>query len=240
MVLLQKNEIAVSDAVQEARASALELRSMAKIHRDNHGAVDHCSIERSWLPSAGTYVYHSHIAITGQSIDRFTWLSKTFFHSASLPTQPWYSEFQGGKCLALCLPPQDGVDDHQLCLGRFDLGMPAPRYYRQLVSLLRPTASTSVIVARSVNQGPPLPDGARLAYTVSPNGEVLFWENNCLHWHHICCTPGAGILAGRLDRYFINMLRCLRLDQLERNTYRKEAEQLRDWLQSPNPEYDLA
>jgi hypothetical protein len=50
-------------------------------------------------------------------VDRFTWLTKTFFHSAALPTQPWYSEFQGGKCLALCLPPQDGIDYHQLCWG---------------------------------------------------------------------------------------------------------------------------
>lgn len=239
MALIQKNEIAVNDAAQEARTSALELAAMAKIHRDKYRALDHCSIERSWLASAGTYVYQSHIAITEQSVDRFSWLTKTFFHAASLSIQPWYSEFQGGKCLALSLPPQVGVDDHQLCWGGFDLGMPAPRYYRQLVSLLRPTVSTAVIVARSVNEGPPLPDGARLAYTVSPNGEVLFWENDCLHWHHICCTLGAGIVTGRLDRYLINMLRCLRLDQLERKTYRKEAEQLRDWLQSVSLQSDL-
>jgi hypothetical protein len=88
MVLLQKDEIAVSGAVQEARASALELTAMAKIHRDNHRALDHCSIGRSWLASAGTYIYHSHIAITEQSVDRFTWLTKTFFHSAALSSRP--------------------------------------------------------------------------------------------------------------------------------------------------------
>jgi hypothetical protein len=239
MASTQKNEIAVNDAVKEAFATAVELSDLAKSHRDKHKSLDQCSIERIWSSHAGTYVYQTHIAVTEQALERFSWLTDTFFHAASLPAQPWYTEFQGGKHALLATPPPEGVEDHQLCWGRFDLGMPTPRYYRQLVSLIRPTTNSAVIVARSVNDGALMPDDARLAFTLSPNGEVLFWENNCLHWHHICCTPGAGILAGRGDRWLINIIRCLRLDQLERKTYRKEAEQLRDWLQSATPQYDV-
>ena len=123
--------------------------------------------------------------------------------------------------------------------GRFDLGLSKPRYYRQLVSLARPALTTSVIVARSVNEGPNLPPGAQLAFTQEPNGEVLHWQDDYLHWHHICCTPGAGLLPGRLDRWLINGLRRLGLDSAERKTYREEALQLRDWLQRAQPADDI-
>ena len=95
----------------------------------------------------------------------------------------------------------------------------------------RPTnAATRVIVARSVDEGPALPDDTRLAFTLDPNGEVLHLEDDHLHWHHICCTPGAALLPQPLDRWLINTLRRLGLDGAERNTYRAEAEQLREWV----------
>ncbi|WP_197484230.1 hypothetical protein, partial [Halioglobus sp. HI00S01] len=59
---------------------------------------------------------------------------------------------------------------------------------------------------------------------------VLHFENGRLHWHHICCTPGAGMLPGRLDRWLINAMRRTGLDCAERKTYRDEALKLRDWL----------
>jgi|GEM_PF-1337753 len=231
----QANEITVEQAVAEAEASAERLLSMARGINAGQCQPDTWSCRRQWCADAGTYVYHSHIAVSGQDRERLHWLSNVFFHAASLHCQPWYPQFKGGKRQVLASPPVGRVIDHQLCWGRFDLGLPSPRYYRQLLSLLRPADDAAVIVARSVDHGPALPAKARLAYTLSPNGEVLLWRDDQLHWHHICCTPGAGILNGSADRWLINALRWLRLDQSERRTYRCEAEQLRDWLHAGQP-----
>ena len=76
-----------------------------------------------------------------------------------------------------------------------------------------------------------MPSGVRLAYTLPPNGEVLHWADGCLHWHHICCTPGAAVLPGAADRWLLTALRFLRLDGAERATYRDEAQMMRRWLQ---------
>jgi hypothetical protein len=167
------------------------------------------------------------------------WLSDIFFRAATLSSQPWYPQFKGGKSVVPDAPPAKGIARHQLTWGRFDLGLPTPRYYRQLVSAAQPDDFTTVIVARSVPQGPQLPEGAKLAYTLPPNGEVLHLHKDCLHWHHICCTTGAALLPAALDRWFINALRRLGLATTERTTYRREAEMLRDWLQSKDPAQDL-
>ena len=106
------------------------------------------------------------------------------------------------------------------------------------MSRTQPEGDACAIVARSIDSGPPPPAGARLAYTLGPNGEVLYWEDECLHWHHICCTPGAALLPAAPDRWLINTLRRLGLDGAERATYRLEAQQMRDWLQSPLDETD--
>ena len=154
------------------------------------------------------------------------------------PALPWYAAFLGGRSQALELAPVPPVNTHQLCSARFDLGLGKPRYYRQLLSLATPEAATWAVVARSVDEGPILPEVAVRAYTVGPNGELLHWEaeRQLLHWHHICCTPGAGLLPGRWDRYLMNILRGCVLDRAERKTYREEAEAMRDWLQSPESE----
>jgi len=239
MQRVQADQISVDQAILQATANAAEMAAMAAQHRAIHTDINHSQTIRHWQPSAGTYCYQTHIAIAGQSSERLSWLAEIFFNAATLSSQPWYPQFAGGKSDTLSAPPDRGISRHQLSWGRFDLGLPSPRYYRQLVSLAQPDEQTSVIVARSVTEGPRLPAGADLAYTLDPNGEVLHFNNGCLHWHHICCTPGAAILPRRLDRWLINSLRRLGLDKAERNTYRREAEQLRDWLQSANPAADI-
>lgn len=239
MQLLQAEEITVEQAIQQAPADSAELVAMAAEHRASHTRINHHQTIRHWQPSAGTYCYQTHIAIAGQASERLALLTETLFNAATLLHQPWYPQFAGGKSHMPDACPAKGIGRHQLSWGKFDLGLRSPRYYRQLQSLAQPVEHTSVIVARSVSDGPRLPEGAVLAYTLSPNGEVVHAESGCLHWHHICCTPGAALLPGSLDRWFINCLRRLGLDRAERNTYRLEAETLRDWLQSANPAGDL-
>lgn len=236
---MQANEVSVAHAIQQAASSADELVSIAAKHRASHPGIDQYQTLRQWQPTASTYCYLTHMAISGQSRERLEWLAEVFFNAATLARQPWYPQFGKGRIQALREMPDEGIEQHQLGWACFDLGLPAPRYYRQLLSLARAEQNTAVIVARSVNEGPPLPEDAKLAFTLDPNGEVLHWENDCLHWHHICCTPGAAILPKRLDRYLINGLRRLGLDQAERKTYRQEAEQLRDWLQGSDPSRDI-
>lgn len=233
-------ETTAEAATREAARSAQRLQAMAALHRARHPQTDSHQTLREWVPVAGTFCYQTHIAVGGQPPERLPWLAEVFYNAANLKQQPWYPQFQGGRTQACRLARDTGIVAHQLAWGRFDLGLGQPRYYRQLVSLARPDAHTAVVVARSVAEGPALPDGARLAYTQMPNGEVLHWENDRLHWHHICCTPGAGLLPVRPDRWLINILRRLGLDAAERNTYRGEALQLRDWLQTGNPQQALA
>ena len=228
---MQANEITIETAITQAPKHAEHLLTMAQQHRAGHKAINQCQIIRNWHPSAGTWCYQTHIAIADQPDYRLDWLTNIFFNAATLVRHPWYPQFGGGKRQSLSQPPARGIDQHQLCWGRFDLGLSSPRYYRQLVSLALPEKNTAAIVARSVNQGPPLPDKAVLAFTPAPNGEVFHYANGRLHWHHICCTSGPALLPPRMDRWLINCLRYVGLDQAERKTYRGEAEQLRDWLQ---------
>ncbi|MEZ5501687.1 MAG: hypothetical protein R3E50_03145 [Halioglobus sp.] len=236
MTSMQAGQITAGQAMRLAPDHAATLAAMAAAHRHGHTQVNQCQTIRHWQPSAATYCYQTHIAVADQHRDRLEWLTDVFFNAATLTRQPWYPQFAGGSSQTPGETPSPGISRHQFIWGRFHVGLPSPRYYRQLVSLARPDASTAVIVARSVTEGPPLPAGARLAYTLDPNGEVLHWENGRIHWHHICCTPGIALLPGRLDRWFINSLRRLGLDRAERDTYRAEAEGLRDWLQSAEPE----
>jgi hypothetical protein len=231
-------QVPVAEAVREAPAVGAALLELAAHHRASHQQVDSPQTIRHWDRLARSYCYQTHIAISGQGRERLPWLLNVLYSASSLPTQPWYSQFQGGACAPCGEKPQPGIAAHQLSLGCFDLGLPAPRCYRQLVSRTRLENDGCAIVARSIDSGPPLPAGTRLAYTLGPNGEVLYWEGECLHWHHICSTPGAGLLPPAPDRWLINTLRRLGLDRAERTTYRAEAEQMRDWLQSPLSEAD--
>lgn len=233
---MQNLETTVQLAIRDAPTQAARLAELAAMHREQHRASGEHDTIKHWEPSAKTFCYQTHIAIEPQPEERLDWLAQVFYRQASLPSQPWYPQFMGGETASSDAAPAAGITEHQLAWGRFDLGLPTPRYYRQLVSLAHTGPSTRVIVARSVNEGPALPADARLAYTLNPNGEVLHFEEGRLHWHHICCTPGAGVLPARLDRWLINTLRRTGLDGAERKTYREEAEQLRDWLASPQPE----
>jgi len=237
---VQTNEVGVDQAIEHSPAHCRELAALAEQHRRRHLERGQCETIRAWQPDAGTWCYQTHIAIPGQSPERLAWLAEVFYNAAALASYPWYPQFAGGRCQALEQVAPGGIARHQLCWGRFDLGLSALRYYRQLVSLAQPDDRTAVIAARSVHQGPALPGDALLTFTVAPNGEVLHFADGCLHWHHICCTTGAGLLPGRLDRWLINGLRWLRLDQAERKTYRQEAEMLNEWLQSATPVVDYA
>ena len=231
MGVTQRLEISLDEAIHRAPIAASELAQLASRAQTAAAAPRVPCIQRYWIPSAGTHCYHTHIAVSGQSRQRFEWAAELFYGAAELERQPWYEQFLGGCSEACEQSPDTAIEKHQLCLGRFDLGLGMPRAYRQLVSLSRPDADTAVIVARSITQGPTLPDNTKLAYTVDPNGEVLHWDGEYLHWHHICCTPGAVLMPQPVDRYFMNMLRVLRLDGAERKTYSDEATQFRDWLQ---------
>lgn len=229
---MQAPEISVRQAIADAPAQSERLAALAAAHRARHTRRDVHDTTAHWEPSAGTFCYQTHIAISGASPDTLDWLAGTFYNAATMSNQPWYAQFLDGQSQPLAEAPAEGIDKHQLALGRFDLGLPAPRCYRQLVSLASPDPATRVIVARSVDEGPALPGDTRLAFTLDPNGEVLHLEDGHLHWHHICCTPGAALLPQPLDRWLINTLRRFGLDSVERNTYRAEAEQLREWLRS--------
>ena len=229
---MQSREVSIEQAIHDAPGACARLAQLAAAHREQHKGVNTHDTVQHWEPTAGTFCYQTHIAIDGQPRQRLQWLAEVFYNQASLPSHPWYPQFLGGAAEPLATPPAAGIEQHQLTWGRFDLGLPTPRYYRQLVSLAQPQEDTWVVVARSVERGPTLPADAKLAYTPDPNGEVLHFADGQLHWHHICCTPGAGVLPGRLDRWLINALRRTGLDGAERKTYREEALQLRDWLGS--------
>ena len=231
--MVQANETSVEQAVADAPSACAELVALAAGHRRSHRQVNVHDTRRHWVGSARTYSYQTHIAINDQPPERLDWLTDVFFNAAGMASQPWYPQFRGGEAMALEAEAGEGIARHQLTLGCFDLGLSAPRCYRQLVSLAAPDAHTRVIIARSVGEGPALPRDTRLAYTLDPNGEVLHFEDGRLHWHHICCTPGAAVLPGVLDRWLINTLRRAGLDAAERRTYREEAQRLRDWLSGP-------
>jgi hypothetical protein len=231
MSIKQPLELALDQAIGQAPIAARHLHTLAEHASFKSAPPDRVGISRYWISSARTYCYHTHIAISGLAEERFEWVVQLFYAATELPRQPWYKQFLGGEGKACEERPAKGIEAHQLCLGRFDLGLGTPRAYRQLVSLNRPSGASAVIVARSVPEGPALPEHTKLAYTLDPNGEVLQWDGKYLHWHHICCTPGAALMAQPFDRYFINGLRILHLDGAERKTYREEAQTLRDWLQ---------
>jgi hypothetical protein len=222
-----------AQAMQKAPAASKHLMELASMHRAQHAQVNEHNTIRHWETSAGTFCYQTHIAINGQEPQRLEWLTDVFFNAATLSSQPWYPQFLGGKAQVLETPTNNNIVKQQLTLGQFNLGMLSPRCYRQLISLAAPNENTRVIVARSVYEGPETRIDTPLAYTLDPNGEVLHFENGRLHWHHICCTPGASVLPGRLDRWLINALRATGMDYAERRTYREEAERLRDWLSTP-------
>jgi hypothetical protein len=169
---LQDQEVSLSQAIAQSCASAKVLQRLAAAHRKQHPTIDECQTIRHWQTDAGTYSYQTHIAISGQPREQLAALAETLYNASAMDSQPWYPQFLSGDSQAIVQAPPPGISAQQLALGQFDLGLPAPRCYRQLVSLALPEADCAVIVARSVDMGPKVPQEAPLAYT-PPNGEVL-------------------------------------------------------------------
>ena len=222
-------EISEAEAAAEAPVSAVALADIAT-GIDHRGGI---SEHRYWCEAAGTYTCHTCVDIPGQPEDILATISDMFFNAASMSSQPWYPEFKGGHSLpATAGAAADTLRQQRVCAS-FDLHVGKPRCYRQLISEHRPAENLRVLVARSIDdpQGEIALQGV-LAYTLPPNGEVFEWQDGVLLWHHICTTPGARVLPGALDRWLINGLRRFGLDSAERDTYRREATLLKDWITS--------
>ena len=157
-------------------------------------------------------------------------VADAFYRAADLEVQPWYAQFRGGQSRPLQEPPPAGIARHQLAISSFDVSLKQPRCYRQLVCEAVPRPDLHVISLCSVDAEWEPPQDAVLALTLEPTGDVFEWQEGVLHWHHICTTPGVGLLPGMLDRAFLNLLRRVGLDSAERKTYREEAEGFRDWV----------
>jgi hypothetical protein len=236
--------ITLHQAVNSAPKDALHLQQLAAKQRAFINQADSVTTSKQWQADMACYTYLSHIAINLTDIrsalaEQETLLAELgalFYHAASLPHQPWYQQFLEGEATDIALPCPPSVGCHQQTVAHFDFGFKRPRYYQQCVSLVKPDNHSRVIVMQSV-EGRRTDTSSKEAYTLSPNGEVLVLNEGVLHWHHICTTPGPSIFSGHYDRWFMNALRWLRLDQAERNTYREEAHTLRDWI-NDKPAYD--
>lgn len=223
----QALELSEAAAAAEAQSTVATLERLAQDCPERAGISHH----RYWWPTARTYICHTCTEIPGQPIEALAAISDVFYRAATLASQPWYPEFQGGHSLASTARQHEGTLRQHRVSARFDLHVGKARCYRQLLSEHAPDTHSRVLVARSIDdpQGD-VPLAGVLAYTLAPNGEVFEWQEGKLYWHHICTTPGARVLPGALDRWLINTLRRFRLDSAERGTYQREAELLRDWI----------
>ncbi len=198
-------------------------------HRVEPGVV---TTVRHWHAPARTFTYDTHIAVPDVARDSLDIVSDAFFRAAELDVQPWYEQFRGGESRSIVEPPPSGIERHQLAISTFDVSLKKPRCYRQLVCEASPRPETRVVSLCSVDVDWPTPDGTVLALTLEPSGDVFEWRDGLLHWHHICTTPGVGLLPGAADRWFLNSLRRVGLDSAERTTYRQEAEGFREWVRN--------
>lgn len=216
MARLQACELSIDEALGEAPATADQLMTMAAARK----MPLRPAIQRVWVPSAGTWCYHTVIAVTVAEplLDQ---VAAIFYDGASMPAQPWYAGFIRGQVKPLPNPAAEFPC--QLAMAGFDVGLRSPRAYRQLVSR-HANHSMQAIVLRSVEAAVlPWPDTVVPAFTLQPSGDVFEYRDGQLLWHHICTTPGAGVLPMPWDRWLINALRGLRVDQAERETYKEEA-----------------
>ena len=95
---VQSLQIPVAAAVKEAPVTSATLLGLAEDHRLKHTQVDSAQTIRHWDRLARSYCYQTHIAISGQGRERLPWLLEVLYSASSLPTQPRYSQFQGGAC----------------------------------------------------------------------------------------------------------------------------------------------
>lgn len=220
------DECAIHDAMDESVVVAEALHGMARLAelQINRGAI---TLSRSWTPAARTYTYHTHVRVDGVDSNVFRKIIDCFFYAAALPIQPWYSSFLRGHFLPLS--PARGSERASLCVPEFDFGVGKARSYRQLLNDFSVAENCHVLVLRSVVHSMDFPPDTVPAFTLAPTGDVFHWRDEVLHWHHICTVAGVGILPAGIERYVMNTLRWLRLDQAERNAYREEAEGFIRW-----------
>lgn len=219
------------EAIEKESEHIRDLLGLAgRFHETNAPEPGTVTTLKSWRPQAKTFTYHTHVSVS--SVDRalLDVVADTFFGAADLRRQPWYTQFQRGQSRALDHGPPEGILRHQLALSTFDVGLKVPRCYRQLVADSAPRDDTRVVSLVSVDVDWTIPEGAVLALTLEPSGDVFEWQDGALHWHHICTTPGVGLLPGPPDRWLLNSLRWLGLDAAERKTYRDEAEGFLRWV----------
>ena len=220
-------EISLLRALDESAAVAAVLERAARTAEEELASRP-VRILRRWESGAGTYTYHTHVQAACADVSTFMKVLDCFFYAAALPVQPWYSQFLKGK--SLTITPAVGAIRSAICLPEFDFGLGKVHSYRQLLSEFSPAEHCHVLVLRSVIADPAFPQGTVQAFTLSPTGDVLHWRNGVLHWHHICTVAGVGILPMPIERYVMNALRWLRLDQAERKTYCEEAESFIHWV----------
>ncbi len=199
-------------------------------HQEHDTSADAIQTTKAWSDEARTFTYHTHTALAGVPREALAEVADAFYGAADLETQPWYAQFRAGQSCPVAEPAEPGVARQQWSLSAFDVGLRKLRCYRQLVTDGAPRPDMRVVALRSVDAPLTPPADAVLALTLAPTGDVFEWRDERLHWHHICTTPGVGLLPGSLDRSFLNTLRRLGLDAQERRTYREEAEAWREWV----------
>lgn len=222
-------ELSLEQARAESRAVSLNLVAMAK-QSEAMQISQPVMISRYWNAAVGTYTYHTHAQALNVDKGTFQKIVDCFFHAASLPYQPWYAQFLTGTSAATTAV--DGANRAAVVRPVFDFGLGKKHGYCQLLTEFSFSESEFALVLRSVKDAVGFPAGTTPAFTLSPTGDVFRWHGNTLHWHHICTVAGVGLLPPTPERYLMNSLRWLGLDQQERKTYREEAELFISWAQN--------
>lgn len=175
---------------------------------------------KAWIPEAGTWLYQVRAEVPGDA----ALLEATV--AALLGDGPgWFTAMSDRHRREL--EPPSGVERAVLDQLRFDMGMGQFRRYDLLVGLVAPEPTVRVLTQRSVH-----PEGfvdETRAFTLAPSGDVVRLVGDRVVWDHIGTTPGGALLPPTADRWLMNTLRWLGLDQAERATYRAEGEAFVRW-----------
>jgi hypothetical protein len=216
------DEISIKQALQEldATLAVLLAQSNTLSPAERTGGI---SCRHHWNRVAKTFSYHTHVVVPHIQKESIETLSHLFFNAYSLQRHGWYSQFVRGTNTPLPFII-DKEGEHQLGCGYFDFGVGALRRYHLLFSRIRVDPKTHAVVLRSVPEPIPALTPSRQVFILPPTGDIFSMDEAGLHWHHICTTSGVRLLPGPLDRWLMNALRTLGLDNKERKTYIMEAE----------------
>lgn len=216
-----KSQLTVAEALAAAVPSALVAAGLARAQRD--APPSEPRVDRTWDREARCHRMLTHVAIPGAAVDLLPELAALLFGAAALDAQPWHPQHRGGATRPLVHPAQAPALRHALALSRVTVGLALDRVYRTLTSEVAPDPSSRVIVHRSVDEGPALPDSTVLGHLLGPTADVLHHDGASLHWHHLVVTPGVGLLPWPLDGALLAVARGLGLGQRELAVYRGEA-----------------